>query len=187
MRTARQFQWKRSNAKPEIVYAGGIQKWQNVELMQEIMEKTESEYSYKMFVPDPAAFNAIWKGKKPRGVIVDSKSPEELATEYSSCDYGLVLRDADVVNYVACPTKIIEYIQHGIVPILKSTAIGDFMELGMQYVDYRKCMNGELPTETARRRMVEQNFSILQKLHDSYKNGIVDLKKRIATNEVEET
>lgn len=177
----------RSNAKPEIVYAGGIQKWQNVELMQEIMEKTESEYSYKMFVPDPAAFNAIWKGKKPRGVIVDSKSPEELATEYSSCDYGLVLRDADVVNYVACPTKIIEYIQHGIVPILKSTAIGDFMELGMQYVDYRKCMNGELPTETARRRMVEQNFSILQKLHDSYKNGIIDLKKRIATNEVEET
>lgn len=165
---------------PEIVYAGGTQKWQNVELMQEIMEQSADKYGFKMFVPDPAAFNETWKNGKPEGVIVDSKSPEELALEYAGCEYGFVLRDADVVNYVACPTKIIEYIQYGIVPIMKSAEIGDFMELGMEYVPYQKCIEGQLPTEEERKKMAEKNYGILHKLQESYKMGIAKLQNVIA-------
>ena len=170
----------RSKERAVIVYAGGVQKWQNVELMQQIMDSTADRYDYKIFVPDPAEFHAMWKNKKAMDVIVDSKSPEELSQEYMGCDYGFVLRDADVVNKVACPTKIIEYIQYGIVPIMKTAEIGDFLELGMKFVDYRMCMEGKLPEEEERRDMAVKNYAILQKLQESYKTGIDCLREEIA-------
>lgn len=163
-----------------IVYAGGTQKWQNVELMHAIMDSTADQYDYKMFVPNPAEFNAMWKNRKAENVIVDSKSPEELSREYMGCDYGFVLRDPVVVNQVACPTKIIEYIQYGIVPIMKTAEIGDFLELGMEFVDYQVCMDGNLPEEEIRRKMAEKNYAILHKLQDSYKTGISSLREEIA-------
>lgn len=169
----------RSKDRATIVYAGGTQKWQNVELMQAIMDSTSDKYDFKMFVPDPAEFNAMWKNRKAQNVTVDSKSPEELALEYMGCDYGFVLRDPIVVNQVACPTKIIEYIQYGIVPIMKTAEIGDFLELGMEYIDYQMCMDGNLPTEEARKEMAEKNYSILHKLQDSYKTGISSLREEI--------
>ena len=162
-----------------VVYAGGVQKWQNIELMQAIMDKTADRYDYKMFVPNPAEFNAMWKNRKAKNVTVDSKSPEALALEYMGCGYGFVLRDPIVVNQVACPTKIIEYIQYGIVPIMKTAEIGDFLELGMEFVDYQMCMDGNLPDEKIRRKMAEKNYSILHKLQDAYKTGIDSLKKEI--------
>lgn len=172
----------RQKEQATVVYAGGTQKWQNVELMQSIMDSTWQQYSYKMFVPNPAEFLSMWKDKKAQNVTVDSKSPEELAAEYMGCDYGFVLRDPVVVNQVACPTKIIEYIQYGIVPIMKTAEIGDFLELGMEYVDYQVCAEGKLPQEDARRSMAEKNYSILHKLQDSYKTGIASLREEIAAD-----
>ena len=171
---------EQSKERPVIVYAGGTQKWQNVELMQAIMDSTWDKYDYKMFVPNPAEFNAMWQNKKAENVTVDSKSPEELSREYMGCDYGFVLRDADVVNLVACPTKIIEYIQYGIVPVMKTAQIGDFLELGMEFVDYKLCMDGTLPAEETRRQMAQKNYAILHKLQQSYITGIGSLREEIA-------
>lgn len=168
---------KDESAIPAIVYAGGTQKWQNVELMQSIMEKTAGTYEYKIFVPDPREFNAGWKSGKPDHVLVDSKFPEELGAEYAVCDYGFVLRDESVVNYVACPTKIIEYLQYGVVPILKSPEIGDFVELGMQYVPYEKCVNQELPDKAAAAQMAAENYKVLDGLHTTYVDGVRDLRE----------
>lgn len=172
-----------ADRRPVIVYAGGVQKWQNIELMQQIMEKTADRYDYRVFVPTPDEFNATWPTQKPDNVLVGSCSPDELANEYLSCDYGFVLRDDSVVNYVACPTKMIEYIRFGIVPILKSKQIGDFVELGMQYVDYQRCMNGQMPDEATRREMACQNEAILERLHKTYVDGIASLKHTIAQPE----
>lgn len=163
--------------KPLIVYAGGTQKWQNISLMQSVMDQTEGKYNYKIFVPNPDEFNAGWDGCKSENILVDSRSPEELAYEYASCDYGFVLRDADVVNYVACPTKIIEYIQYGIVPIMKTTEIGDFVELGMQYVSYEKCIDGELPGKEQAAQMAAENYKVLDKLYNTYIEGVRVLRE----------
>ena len=52
----------------------------------------------------------------------------------STCHLGFVLRDDVLVNRVACPTKLLEYIQYGVLPIVLSDAIGDFKELGYKYI-----------------------------------------------------
>lgn len=162
--------------KPVVVYAGGTQKWQNVELMQSIMDQTSDAYDYKIFVPDPKEFNGSWSKGKPDGVLVDSRSPEALSGEYALCDYGFVLRDACTVNYVACPTKIIEYLQYGIIPIMKSPEIGDFVELGMQYIPYEDCLSGKLPDKESAAKIAAENFRILDRLHDTYVEGVKTLR-----------
>lgn len=163
-----------------IVYAGGTQPWQNIELMQNVMEATRNLYEYKMFVPNPDEFDRLW-GQRSRDInmVVESKSPQDLYKEYETCDFGFVLRDASPVNYVACPTKIIEYLKFGIIPILKSTEIGDFIDLGMQYVAYTDMMNGMKITEQERRAMVENNYKILDKLMQTYIDGIDNLKAQV--------
>ena len=169
----------KDHEKPVVVYAGGTQKWQNVELMQSIMEQTAGQYAYKIFVPDPQEFNKTWGKGKPEGVLVDSRSPEALADEYAQCDYGFVLRDACTVNYVACPTKIIEYLQYGIIPVMKSPEIGDFVELGMQYIPYEDCIGGKLPDQAKATQIAAENFQILDRLYDTYVEGVQALKGHI--------
>jgi GT2 family glycosyltransferase/glycosyltransferase involved in cell wall biosynthesis len=166
----------KASRKPKIVYAGGLQKWQNVELMQNLILKTMDRIDYRIFVPVPAAFLKLF-GNKPisKNVVVDSKNPEEIIKEYSFCQYGLALRDDITVNNVACPTKIIEYIQNGIVPILKSPRIGDFSELGMEYLLYTQLLEGSLPSEKDRQEMVRHNLLVLKHLAEVEKKGKQDI------------
>ena len=163
-----------------IVYAGGTQPWQNIELMQNVMEETRNLYAYKMFVPNPEEFGRLWGNRsKDIDMIVESKSPEDLYKEYETCDFGFVLRDSSPVNYVACPTKIIEYLKFGIIPVLKSTEIGDFIKLGMKYVSYTDMMKGIQISEKERRAMMEANYAVLEKLMKCYTDGLANLEAMV--------
>ncbi|MCR5848473.1 MAG: glycosyltransferase [Lachnospiraceae bacterium] len=171
---------KNDNGRYTIVYAGGTQPWQNIGLMQDIISKTDSLYDFKMFVPNPDEFRTLWGDRKEAtGMTVDSKSPEDLYEEYKSCDFGFVLRDSDPVNYVACPTKIIEYLRFGIIPILKTTEIGDFVDMGMQYIPYTDVLNGIKMTEEKHREILENNYGILDKLTQVYVKGIEELSASV--------
>lgn len=44
------------------------------------------------------------------------------------------MRDPVLLNQVACPTKLVEYLYWGVVPIVSTPSIGDFAELGFAYV-----------------------------------------------------
>ncbi|MBC5581415.1 glycosyltransferase [Anaerofilum sp. BX8] len=157
---------------PLVVYAGGLQKWQKIGQMQDAIEEMGDDCRYKIFVPLPDEFEKQWgQRKKPHAMEVSCKPPAEVMEEYKECHYGFVLRDDIVVNNVACPTKLIEYLQFGIVPVLDTTKIGDFVTLGMHYVDYRDFVNHQLPTEEQRRNMAASNYQVLQKLVDTYLAG----------------
>lgn len=163
-----------------VVYAGGTQPWQNIGLMQDIMASAHNLYHYRMFVPNPQEFRQLW-GDRTQDIDmrIESKSPEELYREYETCDFGFVLRDNSPVNYVACPTKIIEYLKFGIIPVLKSTEIGDFVSLGMQYITEKDLRGGITVSETTREEMIRNNYAVLDKLEQMYRNGLDQLKRRL--------
>ena len=96
------------------------------------------------------------------GLFLSPYGPEEMDAAYRGCQYGLLLREDSAVNTVACPTKLLEYVSHGIVPVLRSEKIGDIRELGLGYVREADLMEGRLPLEAERLALAEQNAAILR-------------------------
>lgn len=160
-----------------ITYAGGLQPWQNIELMQDVIGRTCDRYLYRIFVPDAEAFRSMFGAAMPVNCTVASKTPEELYKEYEKCDLGFVLRDDSPVNLVACPTKIIEYLRFGIIPVLKSSAIGDFVALGMKYIPYSKLLEGLRLTSEETKSIRQNNYKVLSSLSEVYIKGLEALKQ----------
>jgi GT2 family glycosyltransferase/glycosyltransferase involved in cell wall biosynthesis len=161
-----------------VTYAGGLQKWQNIELMQSAIAKIGNRYSYRIFVPSAKDFFEVWGNKpQPSDLLVTSKSSQELYKEYEKCTFGFVLRDTCTVNKVACPTKLVEYIKYGIIPIMKSEEIGDFVNLGMQYISVDDFISTDQISMEDRERIINANFKVLDAIAQSYKNAVRDLKK----------
>ena len=146
--------------------------------MQEAIEKRRNEFDFRMYVSDTEEFLKLWGNRtQPDSWRVDTLSAEELKLEYEKADYGFMLRDDIIVNEVACPTKLIDYIKYGIIPIMKSEKVGDFVENGLGYVKLEDFLEGNMPTEEERTEMVRNNMSVMKKLHTDYENGLADLKK----------
>lgn len=166
--------------KPVAVYAGGIQPWQNIPLIQQAMRRRGGDVVFSMCVTDPAAFMESWgEGTLPPGAAVETRAPAQLAAEYEKAHYGFILRDDTVLNRVACPTKLVEYLKFGIVPILLSAAIGDFAEMGLRYVTLADFLSAGLPAARERDAMARDNYRLLEELQRQYEAARVYLKTRV--------
>ncbi|MDN3691666.1 hypothetical protein QWZ06_05080 [Chryseobacterium tructae] len=133
--------------KVKIIYSGNLQKWQNVDLMLTVIkENLFYNFEYTILTGDK---NGMIDLLRKHGlddneqIKVASVHPSELQDYYQVAHYGFVLRDDIIVNNVACPTKIIEYMCYGIIPIVLSDNIGDFKDLGYDRIDYKQ-INKEL-------------------------------------------
>lgn len=158
-------------SRPTVVYAGGLQLWQNIDLMQDVMAERK-ECRYDVMVPEPEQFLTMFGQRdKPVDLLVRAAEPEEVLAEYAKCHFGFVLRDDITVNRVACPTKLVEYIRYGVLPIMKSTRIGDFIRYGMQYVSLEDFRKGKLPGPETYMQMIRQNTTVLEKLEKDYRDG----------------
>ena len=158
--------------RPVVLYAGGGQPWQKVDRMQELMAARPEDAVYKMFLPDPDAFVALWGERPlPTSLVLDCKAPAELPAEYRTAHYGFVLRDDITVNRVACPTKLVEYLQYGILPILHTPHIGDFAARGMRYITDEDYLAGDLPEEPVRAQMARENQRVLAALLEDHRSG----------------
>lgn len=160
------------NSKPIVIYSGGLQKWQLISEMQDAISKLGNECEFHLYVPDVNGFMQLWgERKKPDVWEVATKTPEELKEEYTKAQYGFVLRNDIVVNRVACPTKIIDYIKYGIIPIMKFTEIGDFGKYGINYISLDDFLNGIFPTEDKRLEMCYNNLKVLENILGEYETG----------------
>lgn len=154
-----------------VVYSGGTQKWQRMDLIFQAMQK-RGDLNYLVLTPDTDIVReACEKQKFAKNVQIKSVSPEVISREYQKCQYGFILRDDIVVNHVACPTKLMEYLAYEIIPIMYTPNIGDFVSLGMQYVPYTDFVEGKLPSEEARIAMVQHNLQVARKFADIYEKG----------------
>ena len=155
----------------EVLYSGGIQEWQNIDLMLEVIANNlSSGIHYTILTGDKKVFEQKIKKKgiDHKYISVDRREPSVLWKDYLKADYAFILRDDNIVNNVANPTKMIEYLFYGLVPIILSPNIGDFKEMGYEYLalgnfDVRllkKPDNLSVVNQDIARKLYENNQSI---------------------------
>lgn len=163
-------------SRPTVVYAGGVQAWQNIAMMQDVMAKTGHMYHYKMIVSDPDEFLHQYGDKTiPKDAEIKSLPPDAVQKEYEHSHFGFVLRDDITVNNVACPTKLIEYLCYGILPVMKTTRVGDFVRYGMEYLLADDLENGRIPTAEAYLEKIKHNREVLKKFQNDFISGQTEL------------
>ncbi len=170
------------NGKPVIIYTGGLQKWQQVPKMVNAITSTAAFYIYKFYCPEPKKVLAMLP-ENLRGcssLEIDSKPLGEILQVYRECHYGFILREDIIVNHVACPTKLVEYLAMGIVPIVDCEDIGDFKFMGMGFVHLDDLLNNRLPDESTRKDIAKINFGVYEKLLDKYNVGGSTLQRSIS-------
>ncbi|CAM4029953.1 glycosyltransferase [Flavobacterium weaverense] len=158
-----------NDGKLNILYAGNMQGYQNISLMIKSIKKmvnTKNIYFYiltgqRKEMIDNFVQNGL--GNKDN-IFIDSVNPSDLNEYYRKAHYGFVLRDDIDVNNVACPTKIIEYLAYGITCITLNNKIGDFQELGFNYITLDQLDNEKLkPSKSLK------NHQIYSKLYSENK------------------
>lgn len=112
-----------------FVYAGGLSKWQCIEQMLQLYKRIEDRVNGRakllFFTPEL---------EKARQLVVDNKIVNcevscvhysELAEKMKQAKFGFALREDTVVNRVATPTKLANYVASGIIPVY-SECVHDF-------------------------------------------------------------
>ncbi len=138
-----------------FIYSGNCQKWQNIDLMLDVMLKlTNPNYKLLILSGQKKLFEKLIRQKNfPEGKIeVISVQPEELEPYYEMAHYGFILRDDILVNRVANPTKLAEYLQYGIIPIVKLVDIGDYARFDYDYISYPELDNDLTPRKSQKNR-----------------------------------
>lgn len=134
-----------------FIYTGGTQKWQNIDLMVQCMELMNNKnYVFFIMTRNIAEVYSKVEHLINRGyrIVVDSVEPSNLKSYYEVAHYGFMLRDDIIVNRVAAPTKMIEYLGYGLIPIVKCPEIGDWKEMGYEYIHYEDDLNSLSPNKS---------------------------------------
>jgi len=174
---------EKTGGRPVVVYAGGLQRWQCVEEMIRLIDSTWDRFDYRIYTPDPEELMARWgPGEGKNHITVASVPHREMPAAYRGCQYGLLLREDNAVNRVACPTKLIEYIRYGIVPVLQSSRIGDFAALGLAWVEKEDLLAGNVPDGRKLEEIRSANRTVLEKTAELTRRGMESLRRCMETN-----
>lgn len=151
-----------------VIYAGGTQIWQNIDLMLSSAAKY-SHYRYIFMTPNPEEMRANARRWNIRDAEFSSGTRSDVVKRYAAADLGFLLRDDSVINNVACPTKAIEYLASGVVPVVLNSRIGDFSELGAQFL-----LLDELASENVGEKLNDMrisNYACLRRLAELHERG----------------
>ncbi len=161
-----------------IVYSGGSQKWQNVDIMIESISKIADKYNITILTPAVEFFkDKLKKYNLDTKITIKTVPASEIYKEYEKAHFGYILRDDIIVNKVACPTKLIEYLSYGIIPIVLQPSIGDFENLGYSYILNEDLINGKIPSGEKLEEMSQNNYEVIKKLDKIQKSGEKTLLK----------
>lgn len=112
-------------------YIGSLDPWQQfpetVSLFYEMSQK--SKYNMKLLVltRDQKKAEKILKNYPKLSYELDFVPNEKLNERLKDVHFGFVIRNDDIINRVATPTKLSTYIANGVIPIY-STSLKDFHE-----------------------------------------------------------
>ena len=142
---------KEKYSKNNFVYVGSLSEWQCFDKTLEIYKKIERESNVdsKLFIytneQEKAKRLVHLKGIK--NFYISYVKPELLGEALKDMKYGFVIREDNIVNNVATPTKISNYIAHGIIPIYSESLIS-FNDFNIQNKGFAVvCNPGDMKIE----------------------------------------
>lgn len=168
-----------SPANTIIVYAGGLQKWQMIGEMVSAIKDSNGRYHFKLFTSQTEKLEAIINQQKISldQIEIGSKTHSELYKIYPECHFGFMLREDNLINRVASPTKLIEYMAFGIIPIIINKNIGDFYTMGYQFVSLDDFIQNQLPSQVEFDLIIQKNFLIYKTLLEKYNQDMQTIKE----------
>ena len=136
--------------------------------MIDLIAATKDRYDFTILTPN---VSDITNGLLARavdplaaGIIVRSANHAEVLASCEQSDFGIILRDDSIINRVACPTKLVEYLTYGVIPVMDKEHVGDFADSGMKFVLVNEFGMGKVPSISERREMARQNWVVRNKL-----------------------
>lgn len=112
-------------------YVGSLDLWQCFDQVAKLYKKIEDKYTdvkIKVLTFDVDRAETILDKYGVKNSIVKCVPKEEVVNELKEVKYGFVLRDNNIVNRVATPTKLSSYLSAGVIPIF-STCLDDFYRI----------------------------------------------------------
>ena len=112
-----------------IVYSGGMSAWQKIDEIIALMKKiseVDASIRFRFLTKDVDALRQLCAsaGLPDSQWSAKSCKPDEVEEELSRADCGIILRDDTLVNQVASPIKVGEYLAAGL-GVIASPFIGD--------------------------------------------------------------
>ena len=109
-------------------YSGQNQKWQmseeTISYYKKIEENTPNSFLY-ILTGSETAFKELCVKNNVKRFAVKKVPYLEMQYHLDAVDYGFCLRENHIINLVASPTKVLEYLARNIMPIL-TPYVGDF-------------------------------------------------------------
>lgn len=126
-----------------FAYTGSMASWQCFDKIAKVyseVEKRRPDVFFKVLTKSDKEAEAIIKKYGIKNYSVYGVSSDKVAEEISPCKFGFILREYNIVNNVATPTKFGNYLASGLIPIY-TNATRSFAEMGTHYhntlcVDY---------------------------------------------------
>lgn len=123
----------------KFVYVGSMAIWQKFEDVAKCYKKIEeldiNDPKLYVYTKEKEEAERILKENKIYNYVIDYVKPSELPKILSDKKYGFILREDNIVNNVATPTKISTYLSCGLIPIY-SSCLKDFESIAqnLKYV-----------------------------------------------------
>ena len=112
-----------------FVYSGAYEKWQLIDRVMKLFHYINNAMPSARFVvfsKDKQLFEQAFQENSisPEFYFIETIKSEKLTSALSVCDYGIILRDDDIINEVASPIKIKDYLLSGL-QLICTNSIGD--------------------------------------------------------------
>ena len=116
-------------------YAGGMQVWQGFDKIIEIYKQVEKvcpNVFLKVLSKDVETATKIIQKFNINNYSINNVSQNEMDNELSTCKFGFIVREDNIINNVATPTKLGTYVGNGVIPIF-TPAIKSFYDMSKKY------------------------------------------------------
>lgn len=158
-----------------VVFAGGIDKWQSVVSLVNVMKQViaVNKNVKFLFLSKPEIFENKQLNDLSSVIQQFWVEPSDVKKYLSAGDFGLLIREKSTTNKVAAPTKFAEYLACGLT-VLISECVGD-------YTDFVKDQNCGQIIETG------SNFKIYKKdRNEMYKLAVRNFSKNFYQSDYRE-